>query len=345
VRLANLVSASFIIALILGAPAWANLVITPTYDSTIKNDANAVAIESTIQSGINAFEADFKNPITVQIYFQEGGGLGQSNFFVYDPSYLSFHTGLVANNANPAAIAALNANGGSGTNNPVTNDATIEMKSANMRALGISQVPNCVPNPTGLGTSGGNVPNTCTNGTVGAYDGIISLNTPITDPPGPNDGSHFGLLSVTEHEIDEVLGLGSALENHSAASGVWNTTPFADGDPAPEDLFRWNAATGGSRTLGTNCATPTSAFFSYGPSTGEINQFNNTCNGDDFGDWSNAGFTQSEAGTAGTNPTLGASEISALTAIGYTFVPEPSTIALMFLGCLAIFAAARRKRA
>jgi PEP-CTERM motif len=110
-----------------------------------------------------------------------------------------------------------------------------------------------------------------------------------------------------------------------------------------------NAASGGSRTLSTNCGSPTSAFFNYGPSTGSINQFNNTCNGGDFGDWSNAGFTQSEVGTPGTNPTLGVTEIAALTAIGYDQTstapptPEPPTGSLMLIGIGLVLVAMRKR--
>jgi len=71
-----------------------------------------------------------------------------------------------------------------------------------------------------------------------------------------------------------------------------------------EDLFRWNAPTGGTRWWPFAPNTPTSAYFSYGPSTGVIAQFNNPCNGADFGDWSgnSPDRVQDAFGTPGRQP-------------------------------------------
>ena len=49
--------------------ARANLVITPTFDSTITSDPNAAVIEGTINSAIGVLEADISTPITVSVYF------------------------------------------------------------------------------------------------------------------------------------------------------------------------------------------------------------------------------------------------------------------------------------
>lgn len=344
------------IALTTGLPARAAFIITPAFDSTITSDPNAAAITSTINAAISAYESMITNNMTVQIYFQEGGGLGQSNFFIYNGSYSNFYNGLVANNANPAAIAALNANGGdaatNGGVNPVTGTTSILTKSANLRAVGIAQGPNCVPTATS-----GSVPNDCSFGTgANAYDGIISINTAATFPPqGTNT---YSLLSTLEHEIDEILGLGSALENCNPgdpnastackSAGNWNASngTIVANTPSPEDLYRWNAAVGGSRTLGTNCQNPTSAYFSYGPSTGAIAQFNNMCNGADFGDWASSGTPriQDAFGTPGATPGFSLAEIDALSAIGYDVeAPEPSTYATI-LSSLALFGLIKRRR-
>jgi hypothetical protein len=350
-------------------PARAALIILPTFDSSITSDPNAASIEAVIDTAVQTYDNLFSNLVTVSILFQEGGGLGQSDDVVYGNPYTSFYNGLVANDANPAAIAALNANGGdaviNGGVNPVGGLNEIEIKSANARALGIDIAPGCVVTPTGDGTSGGNVPNVCALFGAGAkVDGIVSLDTASTTPPNtqtsPNP-SYYDLLSTTEHEIDEVLGLGSALENCDSTSpsgacqpgatlNAGNDTPIGVG--APEDLFRWSAATGGVRTLSTSCTAPTSAYFAYGPSTGAIAQFNNTCNGGDFGDWQSDPLppgvnpqVQDAFAGAGDAPALGASEIDALTAIGYelsTPTPEPGAMVLFGAG-LAVLAMHRRK--
>jgi hypothetical protein len=319
----------------------ANIIISPIYDGSITGDAKASSIEATIQAAISAYQSVITNNITVSIYFQEGGGLGQSNTLVYSGPYTDFYNGLTANNSNPGAIAALNANGGNATTNgginPVTGTNSIELKSANARALGINIPPACFV------VSG----NCQFPGTGSPVDGIISLNTSITDP----GGGSYSLLATTEHEIDEVLGLGSALENVNANSGVENAsndTPFAPNTlvSSPEDLYRWSAVTGGTRTLSVDCAASASAYFSYGPSTGAIQQFNNTCNGADFGDWAGSGTpnVQDAFATPGATPVLAAAELDALSAIGYNVaVPEPSTGALMF-GALLTAGWLKRRR-
>ncbi len=315
-----------------GVPAHANLIITPTFNSSITSDPNASAIEATINQAISAYESEFTNNVTVDIYFQEGGGLGTSNFTLDSVSYKQFYDDLVSNNANRAAIAGLTNNGGDGdTNggvNPVTDTSTIVMKTANARALGISTaLPGCHL-ISGPANGEPTLPEICGGSTGPAYDGIISLNTSLTFGPQADNGSNYSLLSVVEHETDEMLGLGSALENcNGCTSGLYDTLNNGLDSPEPEDLFRYNAVLGGTRTLSTNCSSPTAAYFAYGPSTAAIEQFDNSCDGADFGDWASNGTAQVQDafGTPAATPTLGAGEIEALTAIGYIqAVPEPT---------------------
>ena len=335
-----------------------NFIIIPTYDSTIVNDANSAAIENAINLAIQQYENLITNKVTVDIYFEEmSGGLGASDAIPETGSYQSIYDQLVANNANPAAIAALNANGGNGNTNgginPVTGNTLIDIKTPDIRALGFSNGPDCVLTTIGAAQYG--LPYLCATGSgSSAYDGIIGLNVGITYPPKTAGSTTYGLISVAEHEIDEVLGLGSALYNctpSNAPSGtackadsVLNASNDGDGNPMPEDLFRWSAATGGTRTLGTNCASPTSAYFSYGPSTGAVAQFNNACNGADFGDWAGNSpvRTQDAFATPNTNPTIGYAEISALSAIGYDIAPEPSTWAMLLVSLAGLATAKRR---
>lgn len=327
-------------ALVLAAiPAHATLIITPTFDSSITSDPNAAGIENTVDAAIAVFESTYSNPIDVQIYFQETtSGLGGSNFYYYEESYRTFYNDLVANDANPAAIAGLNANGGdadtNGGINPVTGTPYIDIKSANARALGINIPPGCVP----IGTAGNMQ---CSSDPGTAYDGIISLNTDITYPPQANNGNNYGLMSVVEHEIDEIIGLGSSLPNTSASSGTVN---FLAGNPAPEDLFRYTAP--GEFAGPTNCASPAPAYLSYTGATA-LTYFNNGCNGGDFGDWAGAGYPQVQDAfaTAGANPSYGANEIAAETAIGYDLAstPEPGTWLLLSLALPALFFVRKRR--
>jgi hypothetical protein len=354
-------SGSLLLSALLGfaisRPAQANsFIIVPTYDSSITSSPDSTAIEAAINLAIQPYESIITTPETVSIYFEGmSSGLGLSDTVNYFASYQSYYDGLVAANANPAAIAALQANGGDGdTNggvNPVTGTATIMGKAPDFRAVGISAPPACqltTSDASKYGTS-----YLCTSpgpGNPTLYDGVVGLNLGITSPPETLGSGTYGLVSVAEHEIDEILGLGSALKNVLAISGIENAANDTTlGDPTPEDLFRWSAASGGTRTLSTNCANPTSAYFSYGPSTGAIAQFNNSCNGADFGDWASSAIVrvQDAFGTPGTNPALSSAELAALTAIGYQIpsadVPEPSTWRAVF-GALAALAYARRRR-
>lgn len=319
-------------------PAYADLIITPVFDSSISSDLNASSIEGTINSAISVFESTYTNNIDVTIYFQEGSQLGESNFETTNISYQTFYNQLVATDANPAAIAGLPDQ----PDNPVNGSRSIEIKSANARAIGIDVPADCYL------TVGSDVPEECTSANNGSspVDGIISLNTSITYPPGSSNGSNYGLLSTTEHEIDEILGLGSALANTTSSSSQVNVSAA---NPAPEDLFRYSA--NGSRIFGVNCGAAATAFFSYNGST-DLAQFNNACNGGDFGDWQSsplpngvAAQVQDAFATPGAQPLYGPNEIAALSAIGYTVAvaPEPGTWLLMSLALPAFLIVRKRK--
>jgi hypothetical protein len=303
-----------------GQPAQANLMITPTFDSSITGDPNAASIEGVINSAIGMYEASFSDPINVAIKFQEmTSGLGMSSTFFGNVSYSTYYNALVADakTADDATALARLAVDGSGPNNPVTNDSTINVKTANLRAVGIST--------PGVGPGTANP------------DGTIGLNTHITTPGSPGSSLQFSLLATTEHEIDEVLGLGSALPS----------PPF--GDPFPEDLFRFSST--GTRSFTTNSTAQ--AFFSINGTT-DLAQFDNQNDGGDFGDWQSNPLppgvspkVQDAFATPGANPALSV-ELVALDAIGYdrvqvTAAPEPGTLALLATSLFG-FAASRRRR-
>jgi len=136
-------------------------------------------------------------------------------------------------------------------------------------------------------------------------------------------------MAVAMHEIDEVLGLGSALP----------TPP--SGNPFAEDLFRYNA---GGRSY--NAANGTLAFFSI-DGTNLLAQFHNTNDGADYGDWETGAGpvrVQDAFATPGTQPNLGV-EFRALDAIGFdSTAPEPAT-GVMLGTALALLAGLTRYRA
>ena len=184
---------------------YAGLVITPTFDSSITSDPNDPSIDGVINQAINTYETRFSDPINVTITFQEmNTGLGSSNWWYYNISYQTFINALIAD-ASTADDATALAHLPHGTTNPVDGSTSINVKTANLRAIGI---------------------NGLNSGLAGGADGIIGLNTHITDIGSPGTSGQYSLLSTTEHEIDEVLGLASALPPNSLIGN----------DPLPEDL-------------------------------------------------------------------------------------------------------------
>jgi hypothetical protein len=125
---------------------------------------------------------------------------------------------------------------------------------------------------------------------------------------------------VASHEIDEVLGLGSALDQDK---GSGNFT----GPIEPEDLFRYDGT--GARSFTTNVSA--TAFFSLNGTT-DIARFNQVASGD-FGDWYSPGGqtpqVQDAFGTPGSTPVLGA-ELRALDVIGFTLVVAKTNQTITF---------------
>jgi hypothetical protein len=305
--------ASAILLAVLGwaaaAPAFGAFVITPTFDSSITSDPNAAAIEGTINTAISIYEAKFTDPITVNIKFQEiTSGLGQSSTIFFNVAYSAYLAALSADaktSNDTTALAHLPA----GPNNPVNGNATINVTSANLRAVGITANP------------------------LGGFDGIIGLNTSITSPGSPGTASLFSLLVVVEHHIDEVLGLLSSLPS----------TPF--GTIFPEDLYRYDSA--GNRSFTTNVNAQ--AFFSIDTTTDLAqfdNQNQGTDFGDWQSNPLPSGVqpeVQDAVFSPGATPALGV-ELTALDVIGYdlsqqaTPVPEaPATVAIFLaLGMIGV---------
>ncbi|HEX7516373.1 MAG TPA: fibronectin type III domain-containing protein [Chthoniobacterales bacterium] len=239
------------------------LVINSTFDSSITGNPNSAAIQSMINQAVATYQSLFTDPITVKIYFRysntevngnplPSGILARSNFVVYTIAWNTY-------------ISALNADATTG------NDTT-----ANGSLPASSLSTNIVPSSAGGRAVGLNTPPAMfANGTVGAggpYDGIVTLNSAapfqFSRPPS---GSNYDALRSTEHEMDEVLGLGSFIGNGN--------------NLRPQDLFSWSApATRNTTSTG-------SRYFSINSGSTNIVGFNQNSNGD-FGDWLSASCPQ-----------------------------------------------------
>jgi hypothetical protein len=234
----------------------AGLVIQPTFDSSITNNPNSAAIQSMINQAIAKYQALFTDPITVSILFRYastgpdgsplGGAIAASSFVYYT---LPWNTYL---NALRADAKGANDN------------------SANASLPSNALSPNLLPSSAGGRALGLNTPPAMfSNGSVavgGPFDGIVTLNSSapyqFTRPPAINK---YDALRSAQHEIDEVLGLGSYI-----GSGV--------SDLRPQDLFSWSSP--GVR----NTTFSGARYFSIDSGQTNIVGFNQT-SGLDYGDW------------------------------------------------------------
>jgi len=233
------------------------LIINPTFDSSITGNPNAAAIEAMINRAISFHESLFSDPITIQIRFRysttgpDGTPLpahagAQSLFVIYQVPWGIYINALradartsndsVANASLPATALSPN----------------IKPRSAGGRAVGLDTPPAMLANGT--------------IGQGGPYDGIVTLNSsaPYQFSRPPSAGNLDAQRS-TEHEVDEVIGLGSRLGHNG-------------NDLHPQDLFSWSSP--GVRNITTGGAR----YFSINTGATNIVSFNQNPDGD-FGDW------------------------------------------------------------
>jgi hypothetical protein len=279
-----------------GTSARGNLVINATFDSTITSDPNAAVIEATINSVIALYEASFSDAVTVTITFYEmSSGVGQSaTYYIPGVSYSTFYANLAAGASTANDTMAL-AHLPAGPSNPVNGSATIALNLPNGRALSFIE--------------------SYWNPPPGKTDGYIYLNTSSMNLTRASiDPSKFDLFAVTAHEVDEVLGLASALD------GLANGAPSPTGDVKVMDLFRYDQ--NGNRSFDTSSSTQ--AWFSLDGTT-QLVRFNQTAPGD-FHDWYSPGGqtprVQDAFATQGATPNPGV-ELVALDVIGYHFLAPP----------------------
>jgi hypothetical protein len=328
---------SWIVPALLGlgaVPAHAQLIINATFDSSWSADATAAADETTITNDLkNLYQARYTNPVTVSLDFSDvNTGLGQSLTGIYSTDYNTYRTALTndkqiinGGDGNTAFLANLTPG-----SNPVPGNSTagVRFTSAQGRALGP--------------TLGFNTPGVVTVvGQTGTFDSQISLNMGLIQSQG------YGLDAVTEHETDEALGLGSALDGRGDIAGTATVSNVGS-----LDFFRYSSA-------GTRSFTSSSSAVSYFSDNLGVTPtvYFNEITGADYHDWAsgpgNVSGTvigppqvQDAFGDPGNDPTLGSPEFKALNDVGYNTIaaPEPSAWASLSIGALGLLGLAARRR-
>src|SRR6266436_4379354 len=280
------------------------LIINATFDSSIIGNPNAAAIQAMINRAIGIYESLFSDPITIQIRFRyattnpdgtplPAGILAISRYVIYNVPWNAF-------------ISALRADARTSNDNV-----------ANASLPGSALSTNIVPS-SGNGRSVGlnTPPAMFANGTVGnggPYDGIVTLNSarPFQFTRPPSSGS-WDAQSGTEHEIDEIIGLGT----HLSSNG---------NDLRSQDLFSWSSA--GIRNI-TSSGT---RYFSIDGGVNDIVDFNQDTSSD-LGDWFSEPcpqthpYVQNSSGCAGQYSDISATSPEGinLDVIGYDLVNAPT---------------------
>lgn len=179
------------------------LVINPTFDSSITGNPQSATIQAMINQAIALYPVLFGDSVTAEILFRysdtepdgtpiTSGAIAESLFVVYDVPWGTYISDLKADAK-------------------TTNDTT-----ANAGLPSLPLTPNLLPaSANGRAIGLGTPPAMFADGTVGGggpYDGIVTINSSepsqFTRPPSSD---HYDARRLTEHEINEILGLGSYL--------------------------------------------------------------------------------------------------------------------------------------
>jgi len=190
--------------------AAAGLIIHPTFDGSIIDNPNSAAIQAMISRAIGIYESLFSDPITIEILFRYSDTTPNGDDFppnVLASSRSAQYTVLWNNFVNALRADATTANDNKAIaslpGSPLS--ANIAPSSANGRAVGLNTPPAMFPDGSiGLG---------------GPFDGIVTLNSAQSFSfTRPLFSGTFDAQRAVEHEIDEVIGLGSHVRPAACSS-------------------------------------------------------------------------------------------------------------------------------
>jgi hypothetical protein len=310
---------------LLQSSANANLVIKATYEKSITGMADSDEITTVVNETLDIYDEMYTNDATVTLDFTTANtGVAEGTTSTYSLPYTTYLDALTKDKQGDDTSFLKYIQPTPQMENPVNENAKIKVTSADLRAIGIAGAAPVSP-------SGG------VN-----YDSVIALNFSELNITRDNpDDYKDDLQTVIEHEVDEALGMNSAL--NTAGN---NIVGMPAGPIAPMDLYRYDI--NGNRSFTTNPGTQ--AYFSINGGKTDLQQFNQTPNLD-YQDWksSNQAYVQDAVSTPGADPDLAAPELAALDVLGYnTAAPAPEPSSLLMFGGLAVGGMAglvlRRKR-
>jgi len=341
-------------------PAFAGLIYScdPTIDASTCADLNGSSAGVYNVAGI--YDGIFGSSLNADIYITYGvTGVGQSSTNFTPVPYTDYYSALAVHTDDPVALASL---GLSGDPLGSRSDGDVDISPALATALGITDNG---ANTAGLEADG--VTN-CILGTSGCYNGVITItngggfyfpSSPSAAPPSPPPYL-VDFYSVVEHETDEVLGTVSCIGTIGGAP--YDQCNPGTTDASAADLFRYSAA--GVRSF-LDTADGTSAYFSIDGGVTDIADYNNSPNGEDYGDWLalypylvqdaevSPDMTMDISTDVGANSNhYPQPEVAVLDAVGFDLasaVPEPATfgllgVSLVSLGFLGVRRSARLQR-
>ena len=231
------------------------LIINATFESSITADPNATAIEAMINRCVSIYESLFSDPVTIQILFRYAttapdghplrpGATARSDNGVYHIPWSTY-------------IGALRADAKTSNDNSANASLPARALATIVRASSAAGRAVRLNTPPGMFANG-------SAGNGGPYDGIVTLNSSAPFQfTRPVNANNFDAQRETEHEIDEVMGLGS-----DASVSYFH----------PQDLFSWSSA--GVRNITSNGTR----YFSINGGLTNIVNFNQSADGD-LGDW------------------------------------------------------------